>query len=230
MRLHRTGLLCWAASVLLLVVRGPAVERTVQGLGSPSFPEALGSLLELALLLVAAWTALVLGACRVGGPTAAVAVRLVPRAARGVLVAGVVTGLTVGTAHAAPTPPPAPGSSSAAAVPAPTTLDGLVLPDRPDAPASSGPEPATTVEPPGPHREATRSEPAADRSGRRDVVVVRPGDSLWSIAADRLGAGAGVADVARACEHWYAANRDVVGPDPDVLQPGQRLVAPQEPA
>ena len=43
--------------------------------------------------------------------------------------------------------------------------------------------------------------------------LVRPGDSLWSIADRRW-------------RHWYAANRDVIGPDPDLILPGQRLRPP----
>ena len=37
-----------------------------------------------------------------------------------------------------------------------------------------------------------------------------------------------VSDADRAAEwpRWWAANRDVVGDDPDLLRPGQRLVAP----
>ena len=51
------------------------------------------------------------------------------------------------------------------------------------------------------------------------AVEVAPGDTLWDIAARRLGAGAS----------WpalYALNRDVIGPDPGVIRPGQRLVLP----
>ena len=50
-------------------------------------------------------------------------------------------------------------------------------------------------------------------------VRVRPGDTLWGIATDRLGSGA----------EWprlYAPNRNVVGPDPDLIRPGQRLTLP----
>lgn len=50
-------------------------------------------------------------------------------------------------------------------------------------------------------------------------VRVRPGDSLWAIAETRLGAG----------KHWrriYARNIEVVGPDPDLILPGQLLELP----
>ena len=57
-------------------------------------------------------------------------------------------------------------------------------------------------------------------------MVVRRGDTLWSIAARQLGADASEAEVAAA---WplFAANRAVVGADPDLLLPGQVLRAPE---
>jgi nucleoid-associated protein YgaU len=58
------------------------------------------------------------------------------------------------------------------------------------------------------------------------TVTVRPGDTLWGIAADFLPTGATARDVAIAWPQWYAANRDVIGPDPDLIRPGQRLVRP----
>ncbi len=57
-------------------------------------------------------------------------------------------------------------------------------------------------------------------------VLVRPGDSLWAIAARALGPQAAVAAVAAEWPRWYAANRAVIGPDPGLLHPGQWLVAP----
>lgn len=57
-------------------------------------------------------------------------------------------------------------------------------------------------------------------------VVVRRGDTLWGIAARHLGGQATDQDVAEAWPRWYAANRDVIGSDPDLIVPGQRLVVP----
>ena len=59
------------------------------------------------------------------------------------------------------------------------------------------------------------------------VVVVRPGDSLWAIARRQLPPGASDADVTGVWHAIYAANRRVVGPDPDLVQPGQRLLLPR---
>lgn len=60
----------------------------------------------------------------------------------------------------------------------------------------------------------------------QDEVVVHRGDSLWDIAARHLGEHATDQDVAEAWPRWYAANRDVIGGDPDLIHPGQRLVVP----
>ncbi|MDQ6658280.1 MAG: LysM peptidoglycan-binding domain-containing protein, partial [Actinomycetota bacterium] len=61
------------------------------------------------------------------------------------------------------------------------------------------------------------------------VVVVRPGDSLWLIAADQLGQGADDATIDAQWRRWYRANRSVIGFDPDLIQPGQHLRAPTHP-
>lgn len=60
-------------------------------------------------------------------------------------------------------------------------------------------------------------------------VVVR-GDCLWDIAARRLSAsGAPVTDAAVAARvhAWWTANADVIGPNPDLILPGQVLRAPR---
>ncbi|THJ05354.1 LysM peptidoglycan-binding domain-containing protein [Nocardioides sp.] len=81
-------------------------------------------------------------------------------------------------------------------------LDGLPLPDR----VTDGPR---------------RTADQADA-----VVRVRPGDSLWAIAARRLGPAADVADVATYWRRIHDLNAAVIGPDPDLVQPGQHLRLP----
>jgi hypothetical protein len=71
--------------------------------------------------------------------------------------------------------------------------------------------------------------PRLDRVPTLPVVTVRPGDSLWRIAARHLPPGHTVADVARWWPQWYRLNRGLVGPDPDLLHPGQRLRPPALP-
>jgi resuscitation-promoting factor RpfA len=60
------------------------------------------------------------------------------------------------------------------------------------------------------------------------VVVVRPGDTLWSIAA-AADPSASAAEIAASWPRWWRANRDVIGADPGLLRPGQHLLAPTEP-
>ncbi|TCC36554.1 LysM peptidoglycan-binding domain-containing protein [Kribbella speibonae] len=60
-------------------------------------------------------------------------------------------------------------------------------------------------------------------------VVVRKGDSLWSIAARELGPSATTQAIAARWPDWYAANRHVIGNDPDLILPGQVLRIPPVP-
>lgn len=78
-------------------------------------------------------------------------------------------------------------------------LDGLPLPDR-----------------------ATGGVPDQDGA----VVRVRPGDSLWAIAARQLGPTADVADVASYWRRIHDLNAAAIGPDPDLILPGQQLRLP----
>lgn len=60
-------------------------------------------------------------------------------------------------------------------------------------------------------------------------VLVEPGDCLWTLAEQHLAArGAATSDaaVAQAWPSWWAANREVIGDDPDLLRPGTRLAPP----
>lgn len=64
------------------------------------------------------------------------------------------------------------------------------------------------------------------RTARVATVTVEPGDSLWTIARRDLG---GTASDGAVDAHWralYARNSAVVGADPDLVLPGQRLRLP----
>lgn len=85
--------------------------------------------------------------------------------------------------------------------------------------------PAADAAPPpswSPQRPAspTRRVPPADR------VVVHRGDTLWSIAAHHLGPAATSADIDAEWHRWFAANRDVIGENANVIAPGQLLNPP----
>jgi nucleoid-associated protein YgaU len=87
-------------------------------------------------------------------------------------------------------------------------------------------EPAAPPDwPGGPPGEPGPADPSAEH------VVLR-GDCLWDIAADALArqrAGAPVSDAEIATEvhAWWQANATVIGPDPDLLLPGQVLRSPR---
>ena len=88
--------------------------------------------------------------------------------------------------------------------------------------------------PPRPQRRPAEADPVDDRPAQarpieppaRKPVVVRPGDSLWKIAGRSLGREARDQAIADAWPLWYAANRHIIGPDPDLLLPGQVLRPP----
>jgi LysM repeat protein len=85
---------------------------------------------------------------------------------------------------------------------------------------------------PGLSGSATQRTAAAPAPGQRPAsrsaspVTVAPGDTLWHIAQTRLGNGANAVTVAQSWPRWYAANRRVIGADPDLIHPGQRLRPP----
>jgi nucleoid-associated protein YgaU len=97
-----------------------------------------------------------------------------------------------------------------------TGIQGLPLPDR----ATGGATLAWLAE-------ATVAVRRVDDGAAR-VALVRPGDSLWSIAAADLPPTAGDGAVAAHWRRIYDLNRVVIGPDPDLIHPGQRLELPAD--
>jgi nucleoid-associated protein YgaU len=89
--------------------------------------------------------------------------------------------------------------------------------------------PSTTNAPDWPTAVATDPAPDWPTPIDGDRVVVR-GDCLWDIAATHLAAHAGQpptdVEVADAVSAWWTTNRAVIGPDPDLLLPGQVLHPP----
>lgn len=199
--------------------------KRLQGLPDTAdyeFPSVLADVAAIAALF--AWTWLLLSGLAAAvvasrgqqvGPVTAVADRMLPAAARRVLLGllglGVLTApaCAIGAAGAA-----IPEAASAAAIGLrsadehpeadPRLLEGLPFPDRP----SGG---------------VLR---AADRRPERARVVVRRGDTLWGIVAHSLGPAATAEQVARTWPAWYAANRQVIGDDPDLILPGTSLRSP----
>ncbi|WP_022924164.1 LysM peptidoglycan-binding domain-containing protein [Serinicoccus marinus] len=129
------------------------------------------------------------------------------------------------------------GAAALAAPPqTPVVLQPGVTEDTPsDAEQPSGTPSSAPVPTPGWTPTSGPTQPAhadvALVSGRvaddlPDRHVVRRGDTLWDLAQRHLGADATAVQVAQEWPRWYAANRGVIGPDPDLLLPGQELVVP----
>ena len=213
---------------------------------------ALASLVGSALWLACLWLGLALlaalASAEVGQRVPWVA-RLADRAAppllRRVVAVSVGASLLVGPAHAASasaalaTPPVVSASQ-----PPPRTLAPVPWPTSADSPEGGSPDlqvptPSTQVTGTRPPELSKSDLPNTDRGGssgaqsvdgRADEqpgsVLVRPGDSLWLIAARRLGPAADDPHIASSWPYWYRANRRVIGSDPNLLEPGQRLVTP----
>jgi hypothetical protein len=132
--------------------------------------------------------------------------RVCPRPVRRFLLAG--CGVAVATGVAGPALAAGGHAADAGAADAPRItrplagggLRGLTLPDRLTA-GGRNPQPST--------------------------LVVRPGDSLWSLARRQLPEDATDRAVAVHCRALYRANADRLGPDPDLIFPGTRLVLPE---
>lgn len=132
-------------------------------------------------------------------------------------------------AHAARTDAGA-GHETTPVLTVPGSLDGLPLPRLPvsalDAPAlDTRPAPQPTT------RAAGSAASVAPRAvAVREVVVrevvIRAGDTLWAIAAADLGPGVDDAAIAGHCHTLHRLNAETVGPDPDLVFPGQRLTLP----
>jgi nucleoid-associated protein YgaU len=147
---------------------------------------------------------------------------LTPRFARGVLEALLGAALAVGgpgpaLAVGVPSPVTAGAQPILAPVPAPIVappeLPPLLDLDRPDVkpPAATPPvkvSPAPAAHPTLSHR-------------------VRPGDTLWGLAAAGLPEGSSAQQITRGWQEWYLANRRQIGPDPGLLLIGESLLVPR---
>lgn len=192
------------------------VEDLVQDLAAVALVCAVGA---VTAVLVLACADAVLGA-RLPG-LHAVSLRLTPRACRHIVA------LCCGVGLAAPVYAAAPASADdgnwrhgcvSACVDPPPRLGGLALPDLPTGDWAS---PVQTRRHPG-HAAGPRT------GGPRLVVDV--GDSLWSLAEQRLPADASNAAVLALSDRLYELNRAAIGVDPDLILPGTELRTPQGPS
>ncbi|MEO7448154.1 MAG: LysM peptidoglycan-binding domain-containing protein, partial [Humibacillus sp.] len=157
-------------------------------------------------------------------PTATV----VPSAASSSTVHAAVTaddGADAGTPEPATRGPGFRVTSAAAAEPNPSTPASTVA--RAPTP-SPGFRPSAPVRAHDPSSSDLLTRSPRPATALLEAVTVRRGDTLWAIAARHLGADAGDAEIAREWPRWYAANRAVIGVDPDLIRPGTQLAPPRE--
>lgn len=91
------------------------------------------------------------------------------------------------------------------------TLAGLPLPER------------AIQEAPVVGRSPLRVIPVVRSETDPAQVRVRAGDTLWAIAAHTLAPDAAPEAINDRCHDLYELNRSVIGPDPDLIIPGQHL-------
>lgn len=199
------GWLCWAWGVLGLLLTGLS-----------ALPGAAGQTAGLLLVLV-----LPAGARRVAAMAVGLSLVAAGPVAIGASPPTAVAPALVETAAATDAPgaleadwpgaqpvPHATGAAVDAAAGAPTDPAPPAPPDWPSTPPGPGP-----------------TDPWA-------AHVVLRGDCLWDIAADRLarlrpGLPVADTDVAVEVHAWWLANSALIGPDPDLLLPGQVLQPPR---
>ena len=193
------------------------------------------ALVCLASWLLAGWlvlAALLLLAGRLPGLSgrvaAAVAVRVVPPAVRRCLEVVLGASLALTTVAALPAAADGPVAAGPAAAGTPAATDSLDWPSLPTAGQHvvTTPTPGVASTPRG--RPGTAPAAAAGAPGRQ--VVVAPGDTLWALAERslqaRTRAAPSAAAIAATWPAWWAANREVIGDDPDLLLPGTPLRSP----
>lgn len=198
-------LVVWVTATALAAALGAWLLPAALAADGPAFDQVLVRSCAAVALIGTGWlwlaaSATVLEALR-GRPARAPGV---PAGVRRLVLAACGAGLAAGlVAPAQATPGEVHTDRRPAAV-----LAGLPLPDR--AVGLPGRALVTT----GPLRPDAAPGPSR-------TVVVRPGDSLWGLAATHLD------DPGRWPE-IYALNRDLIGPDPGLIHPATRLRLPAD--
>lgn len=226
---------CAAAIALLTWTAGPyEVGRLATAAGDPSEPSRQSiALLEVVFALVAwlivGWLVAVsvAGACSrlpgfAGRFSATVLAGVTPEVLARTLRLGVVAATGLGVAG--------PLSTTAALAATPSCADATEVPTLDRGPVtclstSTATDPASVPASPA----SVASAPAA---GPR-AHVVRPGESLWAIAASELQDATGrrptAVSIADRWPQWWYANRETVGGNPALVHPGDVLRAPAPP-
>jgi hypothetical protein len=213
---------------------------TVHAAGVPdaTVDDAVAATAAVGVVLVLAWVwvSLVAHAAAalpgtIGRIGAAVAGAVTPAACRGAVrvllgVTSVATPVVPVTLAYAVEPAPY-GFAASPTAAADADLADLPGIDRPTMVAGWVPTVPPPAPPTAPHVDVrVVASPPAETEAVLDEVVVRRGDTLWDIAARALGTQATAVEIAAEWPRWYAANRDVIGADPDLIYPGTVLNPP----
>jgi nucleoid-associated protein YgaU len=185
--------------------------RTGAVAGQP-FDDVLVSACEVALVVCTVWlwlstVAVTAGAANGDDP----APRGVPRVWRRLVLAACGVALAGGLAA-----PAHAGDGRGVSL-----VDGLPLPDRATTTAQVSRLFARAESHPAPARRGS-----AHSAPQPELVLVRPGDTLWDLARAELPPGAGNTAIATRVRQIHRANRAVIGADPDLIRPHQRLRMP----
>ncbi|WGL51492.1 hypothetical protein P5P86_16180 [Nocardioides sp. BP30] len=208
--IRATALALLATTALLAVVAelGPSVDLGAR----QQFAVLLGQWCTLVLLGCAGWAWLITMLVLTEAARGATAERLrprrpgVPSAYRRLVLAA--CGLVLSAGAGAP----------ALATPGPVHLG--------PAPAAAG-APAALPAPPARAPVASISRVDRQHHADSDPIAVHVGDSLWRLTAERLSPDADDATIDHAWRRLYAANVDLIGSDPDRIEPGQLLDRPR---
>lgn len=220
-----------AGALLVLCAPPPAAAIAVLSEGAltadPTAPVL--AVVALAAWALAAWLGVVVLVTSLGRlpglpgrACAAVARRTAPSAVRRAVEVALGLGLATGALGAGPASAVTVDGHAARQLPGATSAPAPAGPERiPIADQGPGPAPAT-----GPVGSDSLDWP---RTAAPDVVV-QPGDTLWGLAEQALRATASAPPsdtaVAHAWPAWWAANRQVIGEDPDLILPGTVLSPP----
>lgn len=158
--------------------------------------------------------------------------RVVDRAVAFTFATSIAVGPTGALAATAPPPPlrePVAAQPAEPHVPAPQAAPAERPPEA-LLPPALGPPPSAAED--VPERDSARPKPAAPEPAPEvtpeeppAIHVVAPGESLWRVAAARIGSE----DPRRVGPYWrrlVAVNRDLPSGDPDLIHPGLRLRLP----
>ncbi len=209
---------CWPATRLLTSALRDGT------LGEATFADLLVGSMAVVGVIATCWlwlaaTHVVVAATR---GRAARATWGLPRAGARLLLAGCGVALTAGVSMGAANADAGPAVTDRPIPSSDRLIEGLPLPGRPtlppprhaDAPASPGRSLAPVTQ---------RELGASSRGGQ---VRVASGDCLWAIATRWLPEGATDGEIAATVTELHHLNRRVIGPDPDLIRPGQVVTLP----